>query len=307
MPVRNWPTIPRLSSCSLVTVPTELSKFIVHTSNTAAMCLTNSYTSGSTSSLLRKSPLASTMCLVTFLYSQHSTHDLSRMYCCRWDICRSLRCHRWLGPNRQRYSGTRGLTVCDRADSGQCRLLPTVEPQSPPHSWQPGVHSCGQCSNLPGKAVSVIRGRACSVSISRQQLYLTALTWTPSKHSPLVCMWGQHCPTRQDHILASTQRTVCNNIWYWMMFHTTYNTTFLYKLSPNWLITTARYCVSCTYANGILYITPLFFTLTSYRTVNTDSNIMMSLSLHQQHLLCSSNFNKNYKKHVLIACTRREQ
>jgi len=95
------------------------------------------------------------------------------MYCCRWDIRRSHWCHRWLGPNWQRYSGTRGLTVCNRANSRQ-RILqsnlgtqsPTVEPLSAPHSWQPGVHRSGQCRNLWGKLVSIIRGHACCVSSS---------------------------------------------------------------------------------------------------------------------------------------------
>jgi hypothetical protein len=179
------------------------------------------------------------------------------MYCCRWDICWSPRCHRWLGTNRQWYSGTRGLTVCNCADSGQRRLLPTVEPQSAPHSWQPGVHRGGQCSNLWGKVASVVRGHACSVSSSCSSMATatsncTDLDGPPINHHHLVCMSGRHLPLYQDYILSSTQRTVRNFTQHWIMFHTTYNTGSLHNLSPDWLITTARYCVSHNYANGTL-------------------------------------------------------
>lgn len=55
---------------------------IVHTSNTAALHLTlggaytNFYTIRSTSRLSKGSTLASTLCLVTILYSQDSNQDL---------------------------------------------------------------------------------------------------------------------------------------------------------------------------------------------------------------------------------------
>jgi len=52
----------------LVTEPTELSKFTDHTS----LCLRpdGAYTSGCTRPLRKKSPLACTLCLATFLHSQ---------------------------------------------------------------------------------------------------------------------------------------------------------------------------------------------------------------------------------------------
>jgi hypothetical protein len=198
------------------------------------------------------------------------------MYCCRWDIRRSWGCHRWLGPNRQWYSGTRGLTVCNCGDPGQRSLLPTVGPQFPPNSWQPGVHRGGQCSNLWGKAASIIHGHACPVSSSCSSMATAISNCTdldPQVTTILLCV----CPTYQDHILSSTQHsTVCYFIQYQLIFHTTYNTRFLHKLTPDWLITTGtsktvRYCVSHTYVNGNIRIIPLAFSLTSYRTVNTVS------------------------------------